>query len=159
MKRLASICTPVLVGLLLLAGAASAASMQEKAESIMLKKVDLDDVPFDEVVKFLRDQSKQLDPEHVGVNFLVYPPSADSGDYRQRKITLSFSNMTLAEVIHYACMAAGIQYVIEDSAVVIADRHTPLSKLVTKAYKVRPGVFDTPHTRTTKPLSLSGKNE
>jgi general secretion pathway protein D len=45
--------------------------IQEKLKSIIIDRVDFEDVTVPTAVKYLREQSKQLDPEGVGVNIFL----------------------------------------------------------------------------------------
>jgi general secretion pathway protein D len=52
--------------------------IQQKLKSIKIPRIDFEDVTIPTAVKYLREQSKQLDPEGVGVNiFLRLAPEGD----------------------------------------------------------------------------------
>lgn len=52
--------------------------IQQKLNSIKIPRLDFEDVTIPTAIKYLREQSKQLDPEGVGVNiFLRLAPDAD----------------------------------------------------------------------------------
>lgn len=46
-------------------------SLRDKLNSIKFTKLVFDQTPLNEVVQFLRDRSKELDPKHEGVNFVL----------------------------------------------------------------------------------------
>ena len=142
----------LLLGLLTLVLTVSrvvAGNVQDKLQRVVVPEVDMADLPFEEVIRYLRDESRRLDPDHEGVNFVFQPGRDGSAGFKQRKITLTVSKMTLADVIHYACMAAGAQYVVEESAVIVDDRNTPLARMETRDYRIRACVTVANTTRKT----------
>ena len=46
-------------------------SLRAKLNSIKFTKLVFDQTPLDEVIQFLRERSKELDPSHEGVNFVL----------------------------------------------------------------------------------------
>ncbi len=49
----------------------SSLSLQQKIKSIVITKISFEDTPVSTVFDFLKTRSRELDPEGVGVNFLV----------------------------------------------------------------------------------------
>ena len=47
--------------------------IETKLDRIRLKEVEFEDLPLGEVLKMLAAESKEQDPEHVGINFLFNP--------------------------------------------------------------------------------------
>ncbi len=125
---------------------AGAGKTPEKARRLVLPRLKFEDATVQQVVQFLRQQSKRLDPEGEGVNFMLELDQRVSAAARP-KITLDFRNLPLSEAIRYVCMAGGLQYKIEDYAVIIADRSIPLKKMETRFYPVEPGVIGSFRTR------------
>jgi hypothetical protein len=84
-----------------------------------LKKIKFDKIKFEEtnmasVVEYLTTRSrKDLPPNGVNIFFCSY------GMTKQPNITFVLSDANLYEVIRYVCMSAGMQFRIENYAVVI----------------------------------------
>lgn len=118
----------------------------EKAARLILPRLKFEDATVQDVVAFLRQQSKRLDPEKEGINFLLELDSRITAQARGT-ITMDMRNIPLSEAIRYVCMAAGLQYRIEEYAVIIADRNVPLGEMQTRFYPVKGGVFNSFRTR------------
>jgi len=141
----------------LLALCGRAGSLERKLVDIRFGKVELEEISVEEAVEFLRQESKELDPDHVGVNFLLRAGEKGPGIFKQRKVSLSFVNLPLGEVIRYLCLVAGLQFAVEDAAVVIADEDVAMSKMETRFYQLEAGVIDTKPTRKAKALKWKEK--
>jgi len=135
-------CFPVL----LLGCAARAASAIQKVDRIVVPHFEVENAGIRQTVKYLRILSRRLDPEGEGINFMLKLDPRITDDKRTR-ITLAMDNIPLRDLIRYICMAAGLQYKIEDHAVIIADQSLPLEKMETRFYPVEAGVLDTFRTR------------
>lgn len=129
----------------------TAADLYVKVNDLMIAEMDVEEMPVAEVFDFLRKESKRLDPDHEGVNFFFKLLVGQRETVMQREVTVSFTNLSLADVIRYVCMAADLNYRIEDRAIVIADVKTPLGKMETRYYRVKAGVFDAKKTRKSAP--------
>ncbi|MBT3378496.1 MAG: hypothetical protein HN742_25185 [Lentisphaerae bacterium] len=146
-RRLLTALTAALVT----SAAAISGDLYARVNELMIPKMDVEDMPITEVFEFLRKESKRLDPDHAGVNFFFKLRPGQKETVMQREVTMSFAKLSLAEVIRYVCMAADLNYTIEDRAVIIADVKTPLSKMETRYYRVKAGVFDAKKTRKSVP--------
>ena len=141
-----------------------------KMEQIHLNEVSYD-LPLNEVLKTLRDESKKRDPELKGINFLINPhsdagvsaaPAADVNappgtvptaavaapttvDLSQVTIKISppLNDVTLADVLDAITKVADvpIKYTIEDYAVVFSPRPPEAVALYSKQFHVDPNTF------------------
>lgn len=141
----------MLTAVLLVSATVTGADLHAKINNLMIAKMDVEDMPVAEVFDFLRKESKRLDPDHEGVNFFFKLLDGQKKTVMQREVTVSFTKLSLAEIIRYVCMAADLNYQVEDRAVVIADVKTPLSKMETRYYHVEAGVFNAKKTRKSAP--------
>jgi len=141
------------------AGARGAAGndTEGKVYLLVIPRLKFKDASIQDVVKYLRELSKKLDPRHEGVNFFLRLDPRISKASRPR-ITLEFRDIPLVEAVRYICMGAGMQYRVEKYAVVIADRTLPMEKMQTRFFSVKPGVLGSTRTRKAlKPLdTISG---
>ena len=154
--KLYAIATILFALLAITASSVLAGSTAEKLRSIVIPAVTLEDASIQAVVEFLREESRKLDPDHEGVNFLLHPSLAAKQTTARGGITLNFGRMPLGEVVRYVCLAAGLEYKIDDNAVIIADRGVPLDRMETRFYSVNAGVLDTTPTRQAQPIKDPG---
>jgi hypothetical protein len=124
-----------------------AGSMEAKAESIMIPHLEVDAVTIEDVFTLLRKRSKELDPDHRGINFVFKFSPAGRKAFTERTLTLNLDNIPLYDVIRYSCMASGLRYLFEDNAVIIYDSKQAPTEMNTKAYNMAPGVIDSKRTR------------
>lgn len=68
-----------------------------------------------EVFASLSDECKRLDPEHVGVNFIVRGEIDETN-----AVTITVHNVPLVEVLKYICAPIGLSYRIESNTVIIS---------------------------------------
>ncbi|MEA2013559.1 MAG: hypothetical protein U9O87_10885 [Verrucomicrobiota bacterium] len=67
---------------------------------------------------------------------------------------MNFDKIPLGDAIKYICQGAGLQYRIEENAIVIADKLKPLDKLETRFYPVEPGFMETQRTADAGTLQI-----
>ncbi len=111
--------------------------IHQKLRNIRLPEVAFDDLPLSRVVKLLRDELKALDPEKIGVNFILMPSAAAtplSGGPEARveapvapgsvliQVNPPLTNACLEDVLRAVCRAARqpIAYTVEDYGIVFA---------------------------------------
>jgi len=150
MERLRTARTTAFAAIVLLASVAWAGDAREKASSIVAPGMEVENATVETVFEQLREDSVALDPDGEGVNFLFQADEENGTAYKQRTITLDFTNMPLGDVIRYVCMAAGLHYKVEERAIIIADKTLALDKMETRFYPVAPGVFKTRPTNRAK---------
>ncbi|MHB9138831.1 MAG: hypothetical protein ACYC4Q_05460 [Victivallaceae bacterium] len=89
--------------------------LKQKLSAIIIPRVDFEDITIPDAVKYLREQSKQLDPDGIGINiFLMLPP-----ENKDEVVNLILTNKTLGEAIYFFCRAANLKLRIDKYAVVI----------------------------------------
>ncbi len=109
-------------------------SLLAKIRSIVFPKVDLQGVTLDEVVEYLRIQSRDLDSEKKGVSFVVRaPPEA-----KAKTVTLNLNNAPLEELLRYITEMTGTAYRIDEFAVNITSLADKSDALILKSYRVPP---------------------
>lgn len=121
--------------------------IKAKLDRIRLKEVQFEDLPLGEVLKMLRTESKEQDPEHVGINFLFNPQPvglSEPVDVNQIRIgiNLPMKNFRLTDILDVLVQVANkpIEYKIEDYAVVFfpktaeAGLHTKIFKLYASSF-------------------------
>lgn len=137
--------------------------IQQKLKSIIIPRIDFEDVTIPTAIKYIREQSKQLDPEGEGINIflrlaqlepaipgaqaapvavtMTQPDDAaaaadDTAAPSTPATTLNFvlSNKSLQEALYFLCRAANLKMRVEKYAVVVAAHDIPLDDLETRIF-------------------------
>jgi beta-lactamase regulating signal transducer with metallopeptidase domain len=116
--------------------------IKAKLDRIRLKEVQFEDLPLGEVLKMLRTESKEQDPEHVGINFLFNPQPvglSEPVDVNQIRIGINApaKNFRLTDILNVLVHVANkpIEYKIEDYAVVFSPKSEAIA-LYARVYKL-----------------------
>ena len=142
-----------------------------KLNEIIVPEINYREAVVSDVITFLSDESRRLDPDKIGVNIVLgggiaapsgpatpppAPPAAPgapgaeagpgagagtAGEVEGRKITLSLRNVPLIEALKYVTTLANLKYRVESSAVIVLPIDAPESAMVTRIYSVNPGAF------------------
>ena len=134
--------------------------IQKKLKDIIIDKISFEEVEIATAIRYLRQCSKEKDPEKIGVNFVlrgkINQPLTSDGDKVEieeksetnnaekkleedieiEPLTMMVDNIPLETVIKYICQQANLKYRIEDNAVIIASKDVPLDDVQTKVYPV-----------------------
>ena len=147
--------------------------IMRKLNDIIIPEINYREAVVSDVITFLSDESRRLDPEHVGVNIVLgggiatasgptpaaapaatpaapaapgaAPEATPAGgnDVEGRKITLSLRNVPLIDALKYVTTLADLKYRVEPSAVIVLPANATDAALVTRSYSVDPGAFKT----------------
>jgi general secretion pathway protein D len=116
------------------------ADITRKLQSIIIDKVNFDKLDIAAVIQFLTEKSKELDPDHKGINFVLRltsdtPPAATSTQPTgaggangaataappppdiHRAVSITLDNVPLSEILGYIVQQTNLQYSVEDYAV------------------------------------------
>ena len=116
------------------------ADITRKLESIIVPSVNFDKLDITEVIDFLTKKSKELDPDHQGINFVlrltsdtppVPAPTTPTGATPpgtpapapaptttiHRAVSITLENVPLADILGYIVQQTNLQYSVEDYAV------------------------------------------
>jgi general secretion pathway protein D len=139
------------------------AGMFEKLENIIIPELNFTAVDVVDAVKYLQDQSKALDPEKTGVNFVlkVNPTEtpAASGDATapaapvaavQREVSLDLRKTPLIEVLRFICNLTNLQFKVEEYSVYIFPSTETSDVQVVRSFPVPPSFF------SVKPVPTGG---
>ncbi|MGD0060372.1 MAG: sigma-70 family RNA polymerase sigma factor [Verrucomicrobiia bacterium] len=91
--------------------------MQDKLTRIVLPEVVAREIKIGDLLRYISEESRRVDPKGEGVNCVV---SSDSG----KSITLNLHNIPLEDVIKYVSQLAGLTYRFESNAIVF-DKSDP----------------------------------
>jgi len=145
-ERLWFFCVAILIGAAVNPAATAGPRGQrihEKLAGIIVPRVQFEEVTIEEAIRFIRKKSKELDPDHVGINVFLRQAKAADAPSKRASITIEANNLPLADVVRYTCMAAGLNYNIDETSLIIADPSVPMTKMETRFYNVECGVLST----------------
>jgi hypothetical protein len=94
--------------------------IMEKLNSIIIDKCNFDVLDLTKILPYLTKRRKELDPEHVGVRFILrgpYQPPPWNGIHRE--ISLSLTDVPLIDVVRYLCRDTDHDFKIENNAVIV----------------------------------------
>lgn len=117
------------------------AGIAEKLRAIRFPRIEFLEATLPEVVRYLSDQSRVLDPTTSGRKGLniILDSGGDADAAAPRRITLSLTNVPLSEVIKYVTELSGTRFRIDEFAVRIlpigADGDDPMR---TRSFRVPP---------------------
>jgi hypothetical protein len=95
--------------------------IREKLQSIIFDKCNFETFDLTKILPYLTKRSKELDPDHIGVQFILrgpYTPPPPSTPIH-REVSMSLQDVPLSEVIGYVCSQTDHAYKIEDDAVIV----------------------------------------
>ena len=116
------------------------------------REVNLREANLADVIAFLVDTSRKLDPEKQGVNIVVVPGAATAvttagtdpvaGQTNalpaEPRITLNLRNKSELEVLKIVMDLAGLKARARGNFLLLVPRNAPDSELVTRSYSVLP---------------------
>lgn len=144
----------------------SQAKIKKKLEEIMFPEISFREAVISDVISFLSEESRKLDPEHVGVNIVLggvlsapqvaqapamppesgptpvtpLPPTGNTNE-TVRPITLNLRNVPMIDALSYITTLADLKYRIEKSAVLILPMNAPEPDMPTQTYPLYAGAF------------------
>jgi general secretion pathway protein D len=119
-------------------------SIDQKLSSIFIPSIDFTGASIEDATGFLSSESKRLDPEHKGVNFIIQPEASTSA----KPITLQLNNVPLSEALRYICQLAGVKDKIEDYAISIVPFNANTDDLISRTFNVQPSFVAPPPDNT-----------
>ena len=95
-----------------------------KLNSIIIDKCNFDQFDLTKILPYLTKRSKELDPEHIGVKFMLRgpytpPPIPPSGIPIHREVSMTLEDVPLIDVLGYFCQQTDHDWKIEDDAVIV----------------------------------------
>lgn len=105
-----------------------------KLRDLKIQRIDFTGATLEEVIEYLRVRSRDVDPAHKGVDFVMSVPP----DTPKRSISLNLIDVPIVEVLRYATEVAGVSYRVEEFAVRIVSLTDTNTSLISKTYRVPP---------------------
>jgi general secretion pathway protein D len=140
------------------------AEINRKLQSIIIDKVNFEKLDIAAVIQFLQDKSKELDPDHQGINFVLRltteqaptpeqnPATAPSGAAApaappatattiHREVSITLTDVPLSEVLGYITQQTNLQATVEDYAVYLRPSIDEGETLTVRTFLVPPAFF------------------
>jgi len=144
------------------------AEITHKLQSIIIDKVNFEKLDISAVMQFLQEKSKELDPDHQGINFVlrlssdtsvptdataapggaVAPTGAAPADAAanpphaiHREVSITLADVPLSEVLGYVISQTNLQYTVEDYAVYLRPSIDEGETLTVRSFLVPPNFF------------------
>lgn len=114
-------------------------ALNHKLKEIHLDTVSFQNLPLNEVIRILHEQSQLKDPDKAGINFAFAPNTGAT----QINITLALKDVSLAATLDAICLVSDhpIKYSIEDYGVVFSSKNTNAVQYEMRTFKVNPKVL------------------
>jgi general secretion pathway protein D len=119
-------------------------SIDQKLSSIFIPTIDFNGASIEDATSYLSSESKRIDPEHKGVNFIIQPEASTSA----KQITLQLTNVPLGEALRYICQLAGVKDKVEDYAISIVPFNANTDDLISRIFNVQPSFVAPPAENT-----------
>lgn len=131
-------------------GEADTSRMRQKLERIVIPKLEFREATIQEAIDYLSQQSVELDTESPasdrGVRFAlkignVAPAVPGTPSPADARITVSLTNIPLIEALRYVTSLANLKFKVQPDQVVIVEITENTEVLITKEWKVPPGLI------------------
>jgi len=147
--------------------ASNRANITRKLQSIIIDKVNFEKLDIAAVIQFLQQKSKELDPDHQGINFVLRltadqaagadaaaPPAAPAATDASaaataaplhpihREVSITLTDVPLSEVLGYIIQQTNLQYSVEDFAVYLRPSIDEGETLTVRTFLVPPALFE-----------------
>jgi general secretion pathway protein D len=136
-----------------------------KLNSIIIDKVNFEKLDIAAVIQFLQQKSKELDPDHQGINFVLRltadqpPPEAAPGAAApapppagtpppapppsiRREVSITLENVPLSDVLNYITQQTNLKFSVEDYAVYLRPSIDEGETLTVRTFLVPPNFFE-----------------
>jgi Ca-activated chloride channel family protein len=154
--------------------ARAADTLQDKLENIVVPKIAFEDASLKATVKYLKQRSKDLDPDQTGVEIALGPnlqkilkaeEAARASQTPERTIndditvTMDFDNIPLGEAIRYIAKGSALTYKVENNKVIIEDASRAVDPMESRLYRLSPEVRQALSDMQNDPLLAESDNK
>jgi general secretion pathway protein D len=114
-------------------------ALDEKLKNIYLS-LDFNNATIEEATNFLSIESKRLDPDHKGVNFVIQPEASTSAT----PVSITLNNVPLGEALRYVCQLGNVKFKVQDYAISIVPFTQNTDDLISRTFVVQPNFVAPP---------------
>ena len=109
-------------------------ALYTKLKSIIIPRLDFEKISVEKAVRLLREQSKKLDPDGVGVNIVLMSTS-------KKLIDLVLVKKSMYDAIYFICKASGLKFRVQKDIVLIADKSIEYDGFEIKTFQLKSGAL------------------
>ena len=117
--------------------------LEQVLDNVFLS-LDFNGATVEQATEYLSIESKRLDPNHKGVNFIIQPEASTSA----KPITLTLNHVPLSEALRYVCQLANVKFKVQDYAISIVPFTANTDDLVSRTFNVQPNFVAPPTSGT-----------
>jgi len=101
----------------------------KKMDSMVIHKLHFNALDINLVLSYLTAESKDLDPDHVGIKFVLRLPAADAPITKPiyRKVSITLVDVPFTEFLAYISAQTNLEYSVEGNTVVFIPMNLDLS--------------------------------
>ncbi|MCE0521427.1 MAG: hypothetical protein LV480_00775 [Methylacidiphilales bacterium] len=118
--------------------------VDQKLKEIFLS-LNFTNATIEEATNYLSIESKRLDPEHKGINFVIQPAASTSA----KPVTLTLNNVPLGEALRYVCQLANVKFKVQEYAISIVPFSANTDDLISRTFIVQPDFVEPPSANGT----------
>jgi hypothetical protein len=118
---------------------ARASDLDQKLKSVFVS-IDFTNATIDDAIRALAIVSKQQDPDHRGISFIIQPEVTATA----KPVTLKLDNVPLGVGLRYVCLLSGVHYKVDNRLVTIAPQPGG-QELVKRTFQVEPSFVASLH--------------
>ena len=89
----------------------------KKLHSIILPKVDFQKADIFQVLDYLNDKSKELDPDHFEINFQAYVPFEKTTPQFTREVSMKLHDVPLYDILTFINKQTHLEYTVTSKGV------------------------------------------
>ena len=113
--------------------------IEQKLKSIFLS-LDFNNATIEEATNYLSLESKRLDPDHKGINFVIQPEASTTA----KPVTITLNNVPLGEAFRYVCQLANVKNKVQQFAISIVPFSQNTDDLISRTFIVQPNFVAPP---------------
>ena len=125
-----------------------ALELEHKLKSLFVS-IDFTNATLDQALQALTVVSKDRDPDHQGIHFVLQPLAAETG----QPITLKLDEVPVGVALRYACELGHVRYKVGDRFVTI-ETLSAGQELVKRTFRVDPNFVETAESAGIIPRTL-----
>ena len=98
---------------------AAKAALQNKLNTVMIPKIDFENVTIDEALEYLRVRFTEFDPDKKHLNLVLVKPL---GNEVPEIAEMQLKNVSVATYLKQICEATNLEYTVDDAAVILTPK-------------------------------------
>jgi len=123
--------------------------LDQKLKSVVLS-LNFNNATIEEATSFLSIESKRIDPDHKGVEFIIQPKVSETA----KPITLTLNSVPLGEALRYVCQLANVKYKVQDFAISIVPYSQSTDDMIKRTFIVQPSFVEPPMEASTESAAV-----